>query len=202
MDSVETYQKRLRDEITAVESEINARKQQIEALTKRLEGLKRALELFDSEQPAITELLRTSIPDGIAPLHTREPAASPPAALKVSALKPKPRATPDKSKTAPERSSKPRRQLSARALKAAQAHLTEVREANASGKVKRPELIAAVLQANPRMTVQEIITALNKEFGWKSTASNLTGHLYTNPDRFAHTTADRLGKNPVRWSLK
>jgi hypothetical protein len=201
MDSVETYQKRLRDEITAVESEINARKQQIEALTKRLEGLKRALELFDSEQPAITELLRTSIPDGIAPPHTREPAAPPPAALKASALKPKPRTTPDKSQTAPARSSHSGRQLSARALKAAQSHLVEVRKANASGKVKRPELIAAVLQANPRMTVQEIITALDKEFGWKSTASNLTGHLYTNLDRFTHTEADRSGKNPVRWSL-
>jgi len=55
---------------------------------------------------------------------------------------------------------------------------------------------------NPRMTVQEVITALNKEFGWKSTAGNLTGHLYTNPDGFTHTTADRAGKNPVRWSLK
>jgi hypothetical protein len=195
MDSLKTYQKRLQDEIAAVESEINARKQQIEALTKRMEGLKRALELLDSEQPAITELLRTSIPDGAATLHTREPAALTLAALKASALKPQPRATPDK--TAPDR----RRQSSARALKAAQSHLAEVRKANEEGKVKRPELIAAVLKANP-LTVQEIIAALNKEFGWKCTASNLTGHLYTNPKMFTHTAADRAGKNPVRWSLK
>ncbi len=52
------------------------------------------------------------------------------------------------------------------------------------------------------MTVQGIITALNKEFGWKSTASNLTGHLCTNPTMFTHTAADRAGKNPVRWSMK
>ena len=38
----------------------------------------------------------------------------------------------------------PRRQLSVRVLKAAQSHLAEVREANEGGKVKRPELIAAV----------------------------------------------------------
>jgi hypothetical protein len=57
MDSVETYQKRLRDGTAAVENEINARTQQIEGLTKRLEGLKRALELFRSDQAAITELL-------------------------------------------------------------------------------------------------------------------------------------------------
>ena len=58
MDSVKTYQKRLRDGTAAVENEINARTQQIEGLTKRLEGLKRALELFRSDQAAITELLR------------------------------------------------------------------------------------------------------------------------------------------------
>jgi hypothetical protein len=52
------------------------------------------------------------------------------------------------------------------------------------------------------MTVQEIIAALNQKFAWKCNASNLTGHLYTNPRMFAHTAADRAGKNPVRWSLK
>ena len=42
-------------------------------------------------------------------------------------------------------------------------------------------LIAAVLQGTPELTVQELIMALNQEFGWKCTESNLTGHLYTNP---------------------
>ena len=60
-DSVETFhQKRLRDEVAAVENEINACNRQIEALNKRLEGLKRARELFDEEPAAVTELLRTS----------------------------------------------------------------------------------------------------------------------------------------------
>jgi hypothetical protein len=44
MNSVDTFHKRLRDEIAAVEKNHN---QQVEALTKRLEGLKRADELFD-----------------------------------------------------------------------------------------------------------------------------------------------------------
>src|SRR5712692_4171196 len=38
--------------------------QQIEALSRRLEGQKRALELFESEQSAIAELLGTSLADG------------------------------------------------------------------------------------------------------------------------------------------
>ncbi len=80
MDSVETYQKRLQDGIAAVENEINAHNQQIEVLTKRLEGIKRALELFRSDQAAITELLRTSIEAEIGPLATQSAAARPAAA--------------------------------------------------------------------------------------------------------------------------
>ena len=64
MNSVDTFHKRLRDEIAAVEKEIQSHNQQIEALTKRLEGLKRADELFDSDQAAIAELLQTGVADG------------------------------------------------------------------------------------------------------------------------------------------
>ena len=60
MNSVDTFHKRLRDEIAVVEKAIQSHKQQGEALTKRLEGLKRADELFESEQAAIAELLQTS----------------------------------------------------------------------------------------------------------------------------------------------
>ena len=38
MNSVDTFHKRLRDEIAAVEKEIQSHNQQIEALTKRLEA--------------------------------------------------------------------------------------------------------------------------------------------------------------------
>ncbi|MGH9344222.1 MAG: hypothetical protein ACRD19_10725 [Terriglobia bacterium] len=89
-----------------------------------------------------------------------------------------------------------------RAQKAAQAHLAQVREANRNGKAKRTDLIAAVLRATPQLTVREIIGALNREFGWKCGESNLTGHLYTNPEMFTHTRSDHSGKNLVRWSLK
>ena len=92
--------------------------------------------------------------------------------------------------------------MGARAQKAARGQLNQLREANRNGKVKRTDLIAAVLQGSPTLTVQELIAALNQEFGWKCTASDLTGHLYTNPKIFTHTAADRAGKNPVRWSLK
>ncbi len=51
--------------------------QRIEALKKRLEGLKRALELFDSEQPAITELSRASIRAENGFPHTQAAAVPP-----------------------------------------------------------------------------------------------------------------------------
>src|SRR5713226_9689679 len=203
MDLVKTYQKRLQDGIAAVEHDITARTQQIELLTKRLEGLKRALELFRSDQAAITELLRTSIEGEVGPLTTQPQAARPASASKVSSgAKLKTRVSPAKSATAFARSSRPPRRLGARAQEAARAQLDELREANRNGKVKRTALIAAVLQGTPRLTVQELIAGLNQEFAWKCTASNLTGHLYTNPKMFTHTAADRAGKNPVRWSLK
>ena len=198
-DSVETFhRKRLRDEAAAVENEINVCNRQIEALNKRLEGLKRARELLDSEPAAVTELLRTStqVEDGAR--NIQEPAS---AAVKTSAQKSQPRRASRKLDAAPARA-KPDRSLSAREQKAAQAHLAQVRDASGNGTVKRTDLIAAVLRTAPQTTLQELIKALNREFGWKCSASNLTGHLYTNPKMFTHTEADRSGKNPIRWSLK
>ena len=203
MELVKTYQKRLQDGIAAVEHEISARTQQIEGLTKRLEGLKRALELFRSDQAAITELLRTSIEGEVGPPDTQPTAARPAAASKVSSsAKLKARVSPAKSAAAFARATRPPRQLGAKAQKVARAQLNELREANRKGKVKRTNLIAAVLQGTPGLTVQELIAGLNQKFAWKCTASNLTGHLYTNPKMFTHTAADRAGKNPIRWSLK
>ncbi len=127
MDLVKTYQKRLQDGIAAVEHDITARTQQIEGLTKRLEGLKRALELFRSDQAAITELLRTSIGGEVGLPDTRPEAARPAAASKVSpSTKLKARVSRTKSATVFARSSQPR-QLGARAQKAAHAQLNRPR---------------------------------------------------------------------------
>jgi hypothetical protein len=190
MDLVATFQKRGQDDLAAVENEINGCNQQIEVLNKRLEGLKRARELFESDPAAITELLRSSTPVENGVRNNGEPAEQ----------KPPPRSVSPKLTVAVGRA-KAHQPLNAR-KKAAQAHLTQMRDANNNGKVKRTDLIAAVLQETPEMTIQEIIMVLNKEFGWKSTESNLTGHLYTNPKMFTHTKADRSGKTPIRWSLK
>jgi hypothetical protein len=197
MDSVATFQKRVQDELAAVENEINGCNQQIEALNKRLEGLKRARELFESEPAAITELLRSSTPAENGTINKQELPTTPSTATRT----PPPRGiSPTLGATASGRT-KAHQPLNAREHKAAQAHLNQVREANSNGKVKRTDLIAAVLHTTPEMTLQEIILVLNKEFGWKSTEGNLTGHLYTNPKMFTHTKADRSGKNPIRWSL-
>jgi prophage DNA circulation protein len=198
-DSVETFQKRLRDEVAAVENEIKACNLRVEALNKRLEGLKRARELFDSEPAAVTELLRTSTQAENGARNIQEPASA--AAVKASARKSRPRSASRKLDAAAGRA-KPHRSLSAREQKAAQAHLAQMRDASNNGKVKRTDLIAAVLRTTPQTTLQDLIRALNREFGWKCTESNLTGHLYTNPKMFTHTEADRSGKNPIRWSLK
>jgi predicted nucleic acid-binding Zn-ribbon protein len=64
MNSIETFERPLRDETDMVEKEIESHKQQLEALNKRLEGLKRAAELFESEQGAISELLQAGSANG------------------------------------------------------------------------------------------------------------------------------------------
>jgi hypothetical protein len=193
MDSVATFQKRVQDELAAVENEISERNQQIEALNKRLEGLKRARELFESEPAAITELLRSSSSPAGNGTSNKPELATPSTAARTSQT----RITSPKLTAAAVRA-KAHQPLNAREHTAAQAHLNQMREANSNGKVKRTDLIAAVLQGTPEMTIEEIIMVLNKEFGWKSTESNLTGHLYTNPKMFTHTKADRSGKTAIR----
>jgi hypothetical protein len=91
MNSVDTFHKRLRDEIAAVEKEIQSHNQQIEALTRRLEGLKRADELFDSDQAAIGELLQSGIADGSR--TTGGMATAPAAKVQKAPLSPKPTAS-------------------------------------------------------------------------------------------------------------
>src|SRR5215469_11749404 len=64
MNSLDTFEKRLRDETASVEKEIESRNQQLEDLNQRLEGLKRAAELFEAEQGAISELLQVGAANG------------------------------------------------------------------------------------------------------------------------------------------
>jgi hypothetical protein len=189
MSSVDTYQKRLRDELSAVEKGIQSHNQQIEALNKRLGGLKRAVELFESEQTAIVELLRTSIPDGDG-LARPMINASVPAAQKTV---PGHRAMPPRTRTR-------RITHNGRGETKTQARPT-ADKASQNGGLKRIDMIAAVLKRRSGLSVRDLIAALGKEFGWKCTESNLTGHLYTNP-KFAHTKGDRSANRPVIWSLR
>ena len=95
----------------------------------------------------------------------------------------------------------PPRQLGVRAQKAARAAQSTARgQPQRLGQTDRFDRRSAAGHCSADRTGAH--PALNQEFAWKCTASNLTGHLYTNPKMFTHTAADRAGKNPVRWSLK
>jgi hypothetical protein len=87
MNSVDTFEQRLREEIAAVEKEIQSHNQEVEALTKRLEGLKRADELFESDQAAIAQLLQASIGNGSG--ITRRTATAPAPTSQRAAANPK-----------------------------------------------------------------------------------------------------------------
>jgi hypothetical protein len=190
MNSVETYQKRLRDEVSAIEKEIQSHHQQIEALNKRLEGLKRAVELVESEQPAIAELLRTSIPDGDG--SARGMPIEPTVTTKKAATSHR--------KGLPQKQSGRVGHNERDKTKEAQARPT-THKASQKGGLKRVDMIAMVLKRRSGLSVRDLIAALDKEFGWQCTERNLTGHLYTNP-KFVHTKADRSTNRPVIWSLK
>jgi hypothetical protein len=186
--SVETYQKRLRDEVSQVEQEIESHNQQVETLNRRLEGLKRALELCDSEQSAVAELLRTGVPG-----------------LELAVAKPSRASLAASQKSAPSRMAAPMRRQPTAAMRNAQRGRRAAMaggRAGSNGAIKRVDMITTVLKRHPRLTVRELIAALDREFGWKCGESNLTAHLYTNPDRFSHTKADRAGKQLVTWSLR
>ena len=186
MKSVDTFHKRLRDEIVAVEKEIQSHNQQVESLTKRLEGLKRADELFESDQAAIAELLQTSIANGSA--ITREMAIAPAATMQRATVSLKPTGA--------------QKQLGRRPQVGRGKMQTGRPPASRNGGLSRVDMIAVVLRRHPRRSVPELIALLNKEFRWKTTESAVTGHLYTRRDRFAHTPPDRSTNRPVTWSLK
>jgi hypothetical protein len=63
-------------------------------------------------------------------------------------------------------------------------------------------MIAAVLKRHRRLSLRELIAALDKEFGWSSTERHVTGLLYKNQKKFAHTQSNRAANRLVTWSLK
>ncbi len=191
MNAVDTHQKRLHDEIAAVEKQIQSHNQQVAALNQRLEGLKRAVELFKSEQSAIVELLRTSTPLGEG-LFEDAPIASAATAQNAGAHH---NATPLQSQSGRVTQKVRGKTNSITAHPAA-------RKAVRNGRLKRIDMIAAVLKRHRGLSVRELIAALDKEFDWKSAESGVTAHLYTNQNRFVHTKPDRAANRPVTWSLK
>jgi hypothetical protein len=188
MNSVDTFKKRLREEITAVEQAIRARNQQVEALSKRLEGLKRADELFDSDHAAIVELLQATLIHGSGTVREMVPA--PPIARERAAASPKARGA----QKQPWRNThigggKPKTRRNARS-------------ATQNGGLTRVDMIATVLRRHPRRSVRELIALLDKEHRWKANESAVTGKLYTRRDKFVRTQPDRSTNRPVTWSLK
>ena len=191
MDSLQRYRKRLRDEVAAVEKEIKSHNEQGAAFNQRLEGLKRAVELFESEQSAIVELLRTNTP--LAEGLFRDTAiASSATAQNVRAHR---NATPLHSQ------SRPVTQTGRGKTKTVTAYPAGLK-AGPNGGLKRMDMIAAVLKRHRGLSLRELIAALDKEFGWKSTESHVTNLLYSNQRKFAHTKPDRSANRPVTWSLK
>ncbi len=186
MKSVDTFHQRLRDEIAAVEKEILSHNQQVESLTHRLKGLNRADELFESDQAAIAELLQTRIADGSG--ITQEMATAPAATMQRAAVSLKATGS--------------QKQLGLRTQVGRGKMQTGRAPASQNGGLTRIDMIAAVLKRHRGLSLRELIAALDKEFGWNSTESHVTGLLYTNQKKFAHTKPDRAANRPVTWSLK
>ena len=187
MNSLDAFEKRLRNETATVEKEIEAYNQRLEALIKRLEGLKRAAELFESDEPAISELLRASTANG--GVISRVMPTLPVAKAQTAAVGPKLRnAQRRRGPNAQNRSKTPARPAT--------------RNSNQNGGLTRIEMIARVLKRHPRRTVRELIGLLDREYQWKTTESAVTGHLYTRRDKFVHTAPDRAADRPVTWSSK
>jgi hypothetical protein len=189
MASLDSFHKRLRDEIAAVEREIQSHNQQVETLGKRLEGLKRAIELFGSDQAAIAALLQTSIINGSV---TNQKMAT---ALAVTMQRTAARPKATGAQKQPGRTA----QVSQSSTKHAQ---TGAKTGSRNGGLSRVDMIAGVLKRHPRRTVRELIALLNKEYRWKTTESAVTRNLYTRRDKFLHTQPDRAANRLVTWSVK
>src|SRR5712692_1525871 len=156
MKSVDTFHKRLRDEIAVVEKEIQSHNQQIESLTQRLKVLKRADELFKSDQAAIAELLQTSIANGSG--ITREMATAPAATMQRAAVSLK--------ATGAQKQLGRRTQVGRGKMQIGRA------PASQNGGLTRVDMIATVLKRYRGLSLRELIAALDKELDRKSTRLN------------------------------
>jgi chromosome segregation ATPase len=187
MNSLDEFEKRLRDETATIEKEIESRQQQLETLNKRLQGLKRAAELFESEQDAISELLQAGTTNGgvIARAMPTLPVAK--AQKATTTLK----------STTAQRRHAPEAQWRSNASTG-----KGRRGASQNGGLTRVDMMAAVLKRHPRQTVRDLIALLDKEYRWKTNESAVTGLLYTRRDKFVHIPPDRAENRPVSWSSK
>src|ERR1700730_2876813 len=152
MDSLQRYQKRLRDEVAAVEEETQSHNQQVAALNQRREGLKRAVELFESEQSAIVELLRTSTPLGEG-LFGDAPIASAVTTQNAGAHR----------KAAPLQSQSGRVTQKVRGKTNTITAHPAARKAVRNGGLQRIHMSAAVLKRHRGLSVRESIDALENE---------------------------------------
>jgi hypothetical protein len=189
MNAVDTFQKRLRDDIGAVEKEIQSHNQQAQALTQRLESLKRAEELFHSDHAAIAELLDAILDNGSGTARNR--ASGPAAAAQRVAASPK----------GPRKHNERRARTKRSNVNTARANQARRTLGQTDG-LTGVNMMAAVLRRHPRRTVRELIALLDREFRWKANESAVTGKLYTRRDMFVHTPSDRSSNRPVTWSLK
>ena len=142
--------------------------------------------MFESDQAAIAELLQTGIANGSG--ITPELAAAPAATMQRAAVSPK--------------ATGAQKQLGRRTQAGRGKMQTRRAPVNQNGGLTRVDMIAAVLKRDRGLSLRELIAALDKEFGWNSTESHVTGLLYTNQKKFAHTQPDRAANRPVTWSLK
>ncbi len=78
----------------------------------------------------------------------------------------------------------------------------DARPASQNGGFTWVDMIAGVLKRHRGLSLRELITALDREFGWKYTESKVTALLYTNQKKFARTKPDRVANRPVTSSLK
>lgn len=155
MNSLDAYEKRLRDETATVEAEIESCNQQLEVLNKRLEGLRRAAELFESEQGAVTELLQTTANGGVLfrgiPNSRANKAQTDTTSRKSSNVQ-KGRAPQNRTKISPGPGNRSARQ---------------------NGGLTRVDMIAAVLKRHPRRTVRELIALLDRNTGGRPRKARL-----------------------------